>query len=133
VDANGFNPFLAAVSNHASDAVLDYLVSVGADIHQIDVNGDDALIHAACFAESARSIKKLLDLGVKHQKHMSGKTALSMVMRMETIDSVCLLVEHAGVNLDDIEGNLSAMEVATQVGNEDIIAYIASKTSPKGN
>lgn len=38
---------------------------MGANVHQVDKNGDDALIHAARFAESARTISKLLDFGVK--------------------------------------------------------------------
>ncbi len=89
---------------------IDYLISKGADIHQLDLNGE-SLIHKACYNNNVATLKHLMQLGVdvniskgiiNGNKNSRGETALHYAVGRGNIDAVKLLLENgANPNITD--------------------------------
>lgn len=82
--------------------VIDYLISKGCDIHQIDLNGE-TLIHKACYSNNCQTLAHLIGLGVdlnaskgiiNSNKDSRGETALHYAVSKNNVEAVKLLLDN---------------------------------------
>lgn len=93
---------LFSTASIGKPAVIDYLISKGCDIHQIDLNGE-TLIHKACFSSNNETLAHLINLGVdlnaskgiiNSNKDSRGETALHYAVSKNNLEAVKLLLEN---------------------------------------
>lgn len=89
---------------------IDYLISKGANIHQLDLNGE-TLIHKACESGNIPTLKYLIKLGVdvnaskgivNSNKDSRGEAALHYAVRSGSLEAVRMLLEN-GANPNIVE------------------------------
>lgn len=93
---------LFSVSSMGRPRAIDYLISKGASIHQIDLNGE-TLVHKACYYENISALEHLVKLGVDVNKskgivngnrNSRGETALHYAVAKDKPDAARLLLEN---------------------------------------
>lgn len=93
---------LFSVASLGKPEAIDFLVSKGANIHQIDLNGE-TLIHKACRNNNIESLQHLIKQGVdvniskgiiNGNKNSRGETALHFAVGQSNIDMIKLLIEN---------------------------------------
>jgi ankyrin repeat protein len=88
--------FFAASSG--SPESIDYLISKGADVFQLDLNGD-TLIHKSCLSGNAATLKHLIRLGLDvdaatTNNGIRGETALHYAVRGGFVEAARILLEN---------------------------------------
>jgi ankyrin repeat protein len=93
---------LFSVASQGEPRVIDYLLSKGANVHQLDLNGE-TLIHKACYNGNIATLKHLINLGVDVNKsnglingnpNSRGETALHYAVQKSQPKAVRLLLEN---------------------------------------
>lgn len=92
---------LFSVASIGKPQAVDYLVSKGADVHQLDLNGE-TLIHKACHNKNMPTLERFIELGVNidaskgivnGNKKSKGQTALHYAVSKGFTEGVRLLLE----------------------------------------
>jgi ankyrin repeat protein len=93
---------LFSVASTGKPEVIDYLITKGCDINQIDLNGE-TLIHKACFSRNNETLAHLISLGVdlnaskgiiNSNKDSRGETALHYAVSKNNAEAVKLLLDN---------------------------------------
>lgn len=93
---------LFSVASTGKPELIDYLITKGVNIHQLDLNGE-TLIHKACYNCNAETLKHLIKLGVdvnaskgiiNSNKNSRGQTALHYAVNQIFTEGVRLLLEN---------------------------------------
>lgn len=101
---------LFTAARSGSPEIIDYILSKGADVHQIDLNGE-TLIHKACEGQNVSTLKHLIELGVdldackgivNSNPNSCGEAALHYAVSSGNVETVRLLLE-SGANVNVVE------------------------------
>lgn len=111
---------LSYASSSSTPDIIDYLIEYGADIHQLDLNGE-TLVHKACDNKNRETLEHLIKLGVdvnvskgiiNGNPNSRGDSALHYAVSRDFTEGVKLLLENgAKPNLTQyFLGNTNAWE-----------------------
>ena len=123
------NSPLHSASRRATPELLDFFITKGVSVNQIDENGNTALINSV--SGKTDNVKKIIPhiKNINHQ-NKEGHSALTIAVKRRKKENFDLLIEHqADLNVQDTEGNnllYYAFEAHTE-GKEEITDYIINK------
>lgn len=89
-----YSQALFSAARSGGPDIIDYLLSLGADLNQEDLNGE-TLLHKACESGNIEAAEHLIHLGldVNKVKPHCNETALHYAVRAKQVESVHLLLE----------------------------------------
>ncbi len=131
-DVFEISPGLMNAAKAGTPEIIDALVSAGADIFQVDNNGEGVLHYATRYSNH-RVIQHLLDLGVDVNLMKHGSNETPAHFSLKNYDSLKLLLENgANPNMEDKwEGTLLDVALIRNASDETIYLlkkYGANKT-----